>query len=80
MELICPHVDDMLGTGNEKFQVQMKELKQLVGFGSMKRQMFDHCGRQCEKIRQWWDHDLDEVVHPELEKRKSGSRAHETVG
>ena len=28
---------------------KLKELDKLVGFGSMKRQKFDHCGRQYEK-------------------------------
>ena len=45
----CLHVDDMLGTGDDLFELKLKELDKLVGFGSMKRQIFDHCGRQCEK-------------------------------
>ena len=28
---------------------KLKELDELIGFGSMKRQKFDHCGRQYEK-------------------------------
>ena len=47
--VICLHVDDMLGTGDELFESKLKELDKLVGFGSMKRQKFDHCGRQYEK-------------------------------
>ena len=47
--VICLHVDDVLGTGDDLFEVKLKELDKLVGFGSMKRQTFDHCGRQCEK-------------------------------
>ena len=39
----------MLGTGDELFESKMKELDELVGFGSMKRQKFDYCGRQYEK-------------------------------
>ena len=31
------------------FESKLKELDELVGFGSMKRQKFDHCGRQYEK-------------------------------
>ena len=47
--VICLHVDDMLGSGDELFESKLKELDKLVGFGSMKRQKFDHCGRQYEK-------------------------------
>ena len=39
----------MLGTGDELFESKLKELDKLVGFGSMKRQKFVHCGRQYEK-------------------------------
>ena len=41
--VICLHVDDMLGAGDELFESKLKELDKLVGFGSMKRQKFDHC-------------------------------------
>ena len=48
--MICLHVDDMLGIGDELFESKkLKELDELIGFGSMKRQKFDHCGRQYEK-------------------------------
>ena len=47
--VICLHLDDMLGSGDDLFELKMKELDKLVGFGSMKRQKFDHCGRQYEK-------------------------------
>ena len=46
---ICLHVDDMLGTGDDVFESKLKELDKLVGFSSMKRQEFVHCGRQYEK-------------------------------
>ena len=46
---ILSHVDDMLGTGDGLFESFLKELDKLVGFGSMKRLKFDHCGRQCGK-------------------------------
>ena len=36
--VICLHVDDMLGTGQELFESKLKEHDKLVGFGSMKRQ------------------------------------------
>ena len=36
-------------TGDDFFELKLKELDKLVGFGSMKRQKFDHCGRQYEK-------------------------------
>ena len=45
----CTHQQDMLGTGDELFESKLKELDKLVGFGSMKRQKFDHCVRQYEK-------------------------------
>ena len=47
--VICLHVDDMLGTGDDVFESKMEELGKVDGFGSVKRQKFDHCGRQCEK-------------------------------
>ena len=47
--VFCFHVDDMLGTGHELFESKLKELDKLVGFGTMKRQKFVHCGRQYEK-------------------------------
>ena len=47
--VICLHVDDMLGIGDELFDSKLNELDKLVRFGSMKRQKFDHCGRQHEK-------------------------------
>ena len=40
--VICLQVDDMLGTGDDLFELKLKELDKLVGFGSMKRQKFDH--------------------------------------
>ena len=47
---MCLHVDDMLGTGgDDPFKSKLKELDKLVGLDSMKRQKFDHCGRQYEK-------------------------------
>ena len=48
--VICLHVDDMLGAGDDLFELKLKELDKLVGFGSMNRQKFDHCGRQYEKL------------------------------
>ena len=47
--VICLHVDDMLGTGDDVFESKMEELDKVVGLGSVQRQKFDHCGRQCEK-------------------------------
>ena len=47
--VICLHVDDMLETGDDLFESKLKELDKLVGFGSMQRQKFVHCGRQYEK-------------------------------
>ena len=46
--VICFHVDDMLGTCDDLFESKLEGLDELVGFGSMQRQMFDHCGRQYE--------------------------------
>ena len=47
--VIGVHVDDILGTGDDRFELKLTELDQLVGFGSMKRQTFEHCGRQYGK-------------------------------
>ena len=47
--VICLHVDDMLATGDDLVESKLKEHDKLVGFGSMKRQTFDHCERQYEK-------------------------------
>ena len=46
----CLHVNGMWGTGDDLFGLKLEELDKLVGFGSMKRQKFDHCGRQYEKF------------------------------
>ena len=46
--VICLHVDDMLGTGDELAESKLKELDKLVGFGSIMRQKLNHCGRQYE--------------------------------
>ena len=35
--VICLHVDDMLGTGDGLFELKLKELDKLVGFGSRQR-------------------------------------------
>ena len=35
--VVCLHVVDMLGTGDELFESKLIELDKLVGFGSMKR-------------------------------------------
>ena len=47
--VVCLHTDDMLGTCDDVFELKLKELNQPVGFGSMKQQKVDHCGRQYEK-------------------------------
>ena len=43
--VICLHLDDMWGTGDELFESKQTELDKLVGFGSMKRQEFHRCGK-----------------------------------
>ena len=47
--MVCLHVDDFLGTGDKFFEKKLEELNQLVGFGSVRRGIFEHCGRQYEK-------------------------------
>ena len=47
--VVCLHVDDMLGTGDDLFESRLKELDKLIGFGSMQRQKFVHWGKQYEK-------------------------------
>ena len=47
--VICLHVDGIMVTRDDLFELKLKENDKLVGFGSMKRQKFDHCGRQYEK-------------------------------
>ena len=46
---MCLHFDDMLGTGDDRFELKLGELDKLVGFGSIKRRKFEHCGSQYEK-------------------------------
>ena len=47
--VICLHVDDMLGTGDDLFESRLKELDKFIGFGSMQRHKFVLCGRQYEE-------------------------------
>ena len=56
--VMCLHVHAMLGTGDDLFESKLKELDKLVGFSLMKREKFDHCGRQYEKTYQWGNHDF----------------------
>ena len=79
-EVICFHVDDMLGTGDEQFELKMNELDQLVGFGSMKGQKFVHSGRQYEKYGNDKITISMKSYIQNLTKSKSDARAHETVG
>ena len=51
--MICLHVDDMLGVGDDVFESKLKEFDKLVGFGSLNRRKFDHCGRQYEEHVEW---------------------------
>ena len=36
--MVCLHVDDFLGAGNELFEQKITELDRLLGFGSIQRQ------------------------------------------
>ena len=47
--LICMHVDDFLGTGDSFFEQKIEQLNSRVGFGSVRRGSFEHCGRQYKK-------------------------------
>ena len=67
--MFCLHVDDKLGTGDDLFELKLKELDKLVGFGSVKRQKFDHCAKQYDKTSQWKNHDFHEGIHSEFGKR-----------
>ena len=66
--VICLHVDDTLGTGDALFESKLKELDKLVGFGSMRRQKFDHCGMQYEKHGDGEITIFHEGIHPEHEE------------
>ena len=57
-------VDDMLGTGDDVFELKLKELDKHVVFGSMKRQKFDHCGEAVRETCQWRNYDFQEGIHP----------------
>ena len=46
---ICLHVDDFLGTGDHFFEEKIEELNGRVGFGSVRKGSFEHCGRQYVK-------------------------------
>ena len=48
--VICFLVDDMLGTGDEKFELKMNELDQLAGFGWMKGQKFSRRGDSARNM------------------------------
>ena len=51
--VICLHVVDMLGIGDDMFESTMKELDRLVGFGSTKRQKLDDelSATECHEFR-----------------------------
>ena len=91
--VICHHVDDMLGTGDDLFESKLKELHKIVGFGSMKRSKFDHCGRQWEKhangeitismkayIQNLRKIDLTRVRTKQLDDELSATESHEFGG
>ena len=46
--VVCLHVDDMLGTGSDRFELKLKELEKLVGIRLYDAKKFEHCGRQYE--------------------------------
>ena len=47
--VICLHVDEMLEIGDDVFESEMKELDEVVGFGSVQRPKFDQCRSEHEK-------------------------------
>ena len=71
--VICLHFDDMLGTGDDLFESKLKELDELVGFGSMRRQKFDHCGRQYEGHANGEKHDFHQGMYSEREEGQCDS-------
>ena len=40
------HVDDILAAGDEYFEAQLEEVNKAVGFGSVKKNKFVHCGKE----------------------------------
>ena len=72
--LICLHVDDTLGTGDDLFKSKLKELDKLVGFGLMKRQKFDHRGRHYEKLAKG---EITISTKAYIQNLKKASLAHE---
>ena len=71
--VICLHVDDMLGTGDDLFESRLKELEKFIGFGSMQRQKFVLCGKAVRGTCQWGNHDFHKATYSELEESLSDS-------
>ena len=40
------HVDDILAAGDEYFEAKLEEVNKAVGFGSVKKNKFVHCGKE----------------------------------
>ena len=74
----------MLGTGDDVFELKLKELDKLVGFGSMKRQKFDHCGRHTISMKAYIQN-LEKVCltrecMKQLDNELSATESHEFRG
>ena len=55
---ICLHVDDTVGSGDATFDVKMKELDEVVGFGSINRQKVRSLREAVRERRQLCNHDF----------------------
>ena len=44
------HVDDVLAAGDEYLATKLEEVNKVIGFGSVKKNKFTHCGKEYEKV------------------------------
>ena len=71
--VICPHVDDMLGTRDDLFESRLKELDKLIGFGWMERKKVHSLRKAVRETCQWRDLDFHKGMSSELEEGLSDS-------
>ena len=66
--VICLHVDDLLGTGDELFESKLKELDKTRWIRLDEDIEVRSLRKAVRETRQRRNHDFHEGIHPELEE------------